>query len=179
MRMEAAGDASTWAASGLLKAGVLRTAGRMAGASAARRRTAPSQLAATRGFAWGTAGEGDASTLAAPRLLRAEAPRTARRMAGVGAAKRRTAPSQLKAARGFAWFTAGEGDASTWAAPRLLLVEAHPTARRTAGASDARRRTAPSQLEATRAFAWRMEAAGDASTWAVPRLLDLEALPTA
>ena len=61
------------------------------GASDARRRTAPSQLAATRTFALRMAEAGAASTRAAPRLLLAEAHRIVWRMEAAGAVRRRTA----------------------------------------------------------------------------------------
>ena len=103
--------------------------------------------------------EGDASTWAASRLLAVVVHRIARRMAGASAARRRTAPSQLSATRGFVGGTAVASDASTWDALRLLKVVVHRIARRMAGASAARRRTAPSQLKAVRLTARRMGAA--------------------
>jgi hypothetical protein len=79
--------------------GVRRAATRMAGESAARGRTAPSQLAAVRVFARRTAVVGDASTWAAPRLPLVAAHRIARRMEAASAVKRRTA-SNLSMWRG-------------------------------------------------------------------------------
>jgi hypothetical protein len=89
----------------------------------------------------------------APSGLSVEARRTAWRMAAAGDARRRTAPNQLKTARAFAWRMAAAGDVSTRVVSRLLHMEERRTARRTAGAGDARRRVVPSQHKATRGFA--------------------------
>ena len=86
--------------------------------------------------------EGDASTWAALRLLNPVARPTAWRMAGASAARRRTAPSQLKAVRTFVRGMVEAGDASTRAAPRLLLAEAHRIVWRMEAASAVRRSTA-------------------------------------
>jgi len=57
---------------------------------------------------------------------------------GASAARRRAAPSQLLAGRTFARHTVGEGDASTWAAPRLQPVVVRRTVRRMEEASAVR-----------------------------------------
>jgi hypothetical protein len=71
------------------------------------------------------------------------------------------------------------GSVSWRAVPRGLLVVARRAASRTAGASGAKRRAAPSQLsksEATRAIAWRMAAASGANRQAASLLV--KAAPT-
>ena len=132
------GDASTWAAPRVLSVEVRRTAWCTAGAGAARRRAAPRQLDATRTFAARTVAAGDASTWAALRLLLIAARRTASHMAGAGAARRSTAPRQLEAPPTIVFHTVGEGDASTWAAPRLQPVVVRRTVRRMEEASAVR-----------------------------------------
>jgi len=49
-----------------------------------------------------------------------------------------------------AWRMVAAGDASTWAAPRQLIVAARSTVSHMAGASGAKKRAASSQPEATR-----------------------------
>jgi hypothetical protein len=112
----ASGSASWRAAPRRLRVAARPTAWRMAGASAVKRRAAPSQLEATRN--------------------------TASLMAGADGAKRRAASSPLEATQAPARRMEAAGGASTWAAPRQLLVAARPTARRTVGAGGVRRRAA-------------------------------------
>jgi hypothetical protein len=71
-----------------------------------------------------------------------------------GGGRRCQYASCLKSARGDTGYCASHGganDASTRAAPNQLLQSARSTASRTAGVGGAKRRTAPSQANATRA----------------------------
>jgi hypothetical protein len=113
---------------------------------------------------------GAASTRAASRQLLQAARSTARRMAGASDAKRRAAPSPLKATQLLVSRMAGAGAASTRATSRRLEA-IRSIVSRMAVASAAKRRAAPSRLEATRNTVSRMEGAGDANTRAVPRQL--------
>jgi hypothetical protein len=111
-------------------------------------------------------------------------------MAEANGAKRRAAPSQLKAtrapfnlewnanARAPASRTVGASAASTRAAPSQLTA-IRSTASRTAGASAARSKAASSPLKAIRSTASRTAEAGGVSTWAAPRQLLVAAHYTA
>ena len=97
-----------------------RTARRMAEASAAKRRAAPSPLKATRGTASRMAGASGAKRRAAPSQLLEEARSSVWRMAEAGGAKRRAAPSPFNK-RGSAWRMAEASGAKRRAASRQLL----------------------------------------------------------
>ena len=68
------------------------------------------------------------------------------RMVAASGAKKRAVSSQLEATRVPARRMVVAGAASTWAAPRELLLAAHSAARRMVGASAASKTAAPSQL---------------------------------
>jgi hypothetical protein len=168
----AAGAASTRAASRQLLQAARSTARRMAGASDAKRRAAPSPLKATQLLVSRMAGAGAASTRATSRRL--EAIRSiVSRMAVASAAKRRAAPSRLEATRiasrrhatlclawrGPAMPTRGLCQGSCYRRHATLVMNLQSsilmaqttdpstryTARRMAGAGGVSRRAAPSQ----------------------------------
>jgi hypothetical protein len=83
-----------------------------------------------------------------------------------GCARRRTAPSPLKATRGTAACMGAADAASTRAASRVHKAT-RGIARRTEGAG-AKRSAASNPLQATRGIARRTGAAGAARRWAAP-----------
>jgi hypothetical protein len=175
------GSVSWTAAPRGLKQAEHRTVAHMAEAGAARRRTAPSPLVATRRPARRMGAASAASTRAALSQPLKAARSIARRMAEAGAARRRAASRELKAPHNIARRMEAAGAANTWAAPRQLKEAPHNIARPMAAAGAASRRAAPRRLkEAARIIARHMAAASGASKRAAPnQSLELPAVRTA